>query len=283
MKKIRIWLLEKSIIKKESVLGLIVFLIIRNYTIDLNVRREHDYFTPLLFLAMLLWLFHSIIFETYQDSNEDQKRIRIRRLDDPDKTRDNFIGCALLYLAGHRLFFIYRDIGINMIIALICATVLLQGLEYIRYLIRINSIKGILKILKTAYLGISIFLFIYLAPLKAIYEYRWGSLVIGSYFEKEAYDVNHNLKIRRTDGGKTFQLPATIEVRAETRDDLFPTVLFSILSIFSIHSNVYQVRSVYFPNGGSLYFSHCDCCPIDGTFFDCTDQNGAEWEISLAK
>lgn len=280
MRRIQIWLLERTRIRTAAIFWLIVLTVIRDYVISDDLRLN-DYYTPLLYLVMMGWVYYSVFYRVIIDEDVDEKVILKRPLKSTE-----FIGnlpwVAILLYFSYRTFLVFGEWGALLILSLITLTL---GLHLYMYLWKIILSKQPAD--RTVEAGMMIIIvLLYFGPWKSIYCHQYGVQDRHSYFEKESYQGEYLVSIERTDDGNNYHLPAHVEVNTSAeRDKILPSVFYGLIGTF-IQDDDYRtdrVTNVYFDNGGSLYFENCKHYRTEGKEFTCIDQDGEEWSMEIMR
>jgi hypothetical protein len=199
MRQLKIWLIEKSNVQTYVIVIILVLTIARTYIIDEHVRQTKDFYTPIVYFLLMLWVYYSVFYRVILDNDVNEKVILKRRLDEPKDLIGKFVKLSLLIFFSYRTFFIFARGGVIISLALITLT----GLFCI-YLIGKNtwneksSHKDFTQTLGQFAIAAGIVGYIYFVSWKSSFCYEFGIMEIGNYFEKDTYNAKYLVNICRT-------------------------------------------------------------------------------------
>lgn len=283
MEYLKIWFLDFISSQNKMFVIIIVLTIARMFFISSETVRTEDYYSSIVYLTFIVWIYFTMFFEVELSDRLVFKKILIKDKD--------FIGKALkltiLIYVANRSFFIFGKAGVFFSLFLITITffIIIYHLfvkhvlqELIERRFEYQSLIYLFPII--GFLGL-----VYFAPWRIAFCNHFGVEEIGHIFEKEYYESKYYIEIS-TDIDNSYKLPADIVVldkmaKYEIEDDLFG---YSGLFILRNYNSRYaKIKKVYFNNGGYLLFDDC-LAPIDRSFdCDCRDQNGRTWWITTTR
>lgn len=289
VKRFCIWLIEKSNAQTNIIIIVIVLTIASRYFIDYNLRKSHDFYSPIIYSILILWVYFSLFFTVILDEDINEKVIRRRSLDEPKGLFGKFIKLSVLIFFGYRTFFIVGTLGVLISLSIITIT----GLFCV-FMIAKNSWKersshkDFMETLGQFAIMAGIVGYIYFIPWKNSYCYEFGVKEIGNYFEKDTYEAKYIVEISRVDGNNTYKLPADILVSAdfseyESYDTETGVGAYSYETTNTSEIRYAKIRKVYFKNGNFLFFPDCLVSIDDSYENTCYDQDGEEWTIKITK
>lgn len=274
MNKFKIWLLEKSKIQTNTIVIVLLLSIASRYFIDEKIISTKDFFSPVVYLLLILWVYYSLFFCVVFNEDVKEKIINKRNLNDPKDFFGKLIKLTLLIFFSYRTFFIYGRLGVVFSLLIITITCILC--IYIQAKADWSNYDFLTKfVFLAALVG-----YIYFKPWKAAYCYEFGVKEIGNFFEKHTYEAKYFIKITSLDRDSSYTLPADIIVSEEFSDyDSYDTET----DVITYEIRKVKIKNVYLNNGEKLFFEKC-LVPIDNSDdYTCTDQNGVEWRMELTK
>lgn len=287
MKRLKIWLIEKSNFQTYPIVAILSFTIIRNFFIDQEFKKSEDFYTPIVYFFLIIWVCYSLYYRVSVDINE--KTILKRRFEEPKDFIGKCIKLCVLILFGYRTFFIFGRSGVLLTLFIITFT----GLFFI-YLIakhtwkeRSNH-KDLVETLGQFAIISGIVGYIFFILWKNSFCYEFGVKEIGNYFEKDTYEAKYIVKISSHHGGRTYKLPADILIsndfsEYESYDTETGIGAYSYETTESSEIRYAKIKKVYLKNGESLYFKDCLVSIYNDYDCTCSDQYGIEWQIEIIK
>lgn len=274
MRQVKTWLIEKTIIQTNTIVVVLLLSIACRYFIDKHILTTHDYFSPVVYLLLILWVYYSLFFIVSLSETVNEKVIIIRGFENPKDLIGKFIKLTLLVYFGYRTFFIFGRLGVLFSLLIITVT----GLLCI-YLIA-KEFWSDTDFIRKFFLFAGIVGFIYFKPWKAAYCYEFGVEEIGNFFEKHTYEAKYFIKLTSLDRDSSYTLPADIIVSEEFSDyDSYDTET----DVITYEIRKVKIKNVYLNNSEKFFFEKC-LVPIDNSDdYTCTDQNGVEWRMEVTK
>ena len=290
MKRIKHFLIEKQVAQFWVIIVVLALTIVSYFNIDYSIRKIHDYYTPIIYTILILWIYYSIFHIVVLDETTDAKVIRKRIFDNPNDIYLNLILLSLLLIVGHRTFFIFGKIGVLISLTLVsfsglfCILMIAKNtwIQTSRPNYIVDSI--IQFIFRAGIIG-----YIYFIPWKNIYCHQFGVEEIGNYFEKDKYQAKYIVELYSnydsTYDSMLFKLPANILISDDYSEYNVhePTrwVDYSDESIETSETRYVMVNEVNLNNGSSLIFEKC-LVPLNySNNCTCYDQDGREWGIKM--
>lgn len=288
MRRLKLWLIEKSKVQTWAIITVVILTIASRYVINQHIRKTQDYYTPIIYSLLILWVYYSLLFRVILDDDVNEKVILKRRFNDPKDLLGKMIKLSVLIFFSCRTFFIFGRVGVLISLTIITIT----GLLCI-YLIARNTWKvranheDFTETLGQFAIIAGIVGCIYFIPWKSSYCREFGVKEIGNYFEKDTYEAQYTVAISRADGSNAYKLPADLLISTdfseyETYDTETGLGPFSSETIATSEIRYAKIKKVYFNNGRTLFFKDC-LISIDGSENTCYDQAGKEWRIEITK
>ncbi len=196
MRRLKIWLIEKSKIQTYTIIIVLALTIASRYFIDQQISKTQDFYSPIIYSLLMLWVYYSVLYRVITDADVNEKFILKRRLDEPKDLIGKFVKLSLLIFFSYRTFFIFGRVGVIISLALIT----IAGLFCI-YLIGKNTWneksthKDFTQTLGQFAITAGIVGYIYFVPWKSSFCYEFGVKEIGNYFEKDTYNAKYLVKI----------------------------------------------------------------------------------------
>lgn len=287
MRRLKLWLIEKSSVQTYTITIVLALTIASRYFIDQQIRKTQDFYSPIIYSLVILWVYYSLFFRVILDEDVNERIILRRRFDEPKELFGKFIKLSVLIFFGYGTYFILGRLGVLISLSIITIT----GLFCI-FMIAKNtwkeksSHKDFMETLGQFAIMAGIVGYIYFIPWKSSYSYEFGVKEIGNYFEKDTYETKYIVEVSRVDGGNTYKLPADILVsddfsEYESYDTETGVGAYSYETTETSEIRYAKIKKVYFNNRETLFFKDC-LVSIDNSY-DCTcyDQDGEEWQIEM--
>ena len=277
MKRLKYWLLENPKILSYTINIILILILARIVFIDSEYRKAKDFYSPIIYILLIIWIYYSIFCSVIKDDRLKAKIVLNRRFYDTSGLVNKMIKLTFLILLGHRTLLIFGKTGV--LISLFITTI--TGFLSV-FMIVMNSWEEIptAKSFKGKFiyiiLSVGIVGYIYLQPWRNAICSEYGVEEIGNYFEKDTYEAKYYVNIRRV--SKEYKIPADIVVSNgfstfKTNDRNSDIGLPS----FEITETRYaKINKVYFENGGYLFFKNCLVDIEDSYGCECVDQQGED-------
>jgi hypothetical protein len=293
MKRVLIWLIERTDIQIFSVITVIVLdeiIFPKIKWIDSFIKYGS---TSILSFIMIVWIYYSLFFIVNIDEDKKQ-RITFTKLFYNVKESSwkvSFLSLLLIFTASS--YSVFGKYGaILSLIAITLSTIIFIFLIVKKVASKDFSEPGyrntkdeilFTKVISIVVLSAIVGYFHFLIW-SGVYSGEFGVKEIGHYFEKSSYDTNYYVWIRDAEENKRQKLLAEISVSGEYNDY---TEFESGEDIHGSMSNFKEFRGVkinkvFLNNGEIILFGDDEPCIvlINQNIF-CYDQNGKEWEIDL--
>jgi len=284
MKDIKVWLIEKNNIQNLLVLIVIMGAIISRFIIDKHTIHTYDFYTPILFLLLIIWVYFSTFFVVSLNNNTNEKTISRRKSFKQEELYGKFLKVTALILVGSSTFNIFGKNGVLVSLILTSLTALLSLFISIK---EVWTVRQNEKFVPVTVL-IIIIGYIYFIPWKNAYCHQFGVEEIGHYFEKDTYNAKYLIEATESESDKTYTLPADIIISKEYSDYVYEDTEsgigpYSYESSESTEIRFAKINRVYIPDSGFLFFKNCLVTIDNSMDCPCYDQNDKEWKIEFTK
>jgi hypothetical protein len=293
MKYLRFWLLEKSKIQTFTIISVVIVTIISRYLVEDNIRKAQDYYTPVVYLFLILWVYSSLPSKIRKEQYEK------RNLDKNDPYKDikiissvifkELIKISILIFISYKSFYIFQTIGVLVILTIITITGLSSILIWTSQSFfddnKKNEKESSEKIIP-ALIFAGIIGYIFFIPWKNTYNYQFGAKEIGNYFEKHTYKARYVVEISRAESNVVEKLPADLLIsddfsEFESYDSETGVGAYSYETTKTSKIRYAKIIKVYLKNGTSLDFDNCLISINNSKGYACDDSHGNEWLIRI--
>jgi hypothetical protein len=72
--RLQFWLIKKSNIQTYVIIVVLILTIASHYFIDQRIRKTQDYYTPVIYSLLILWVYYSLFYQEVLDENVNEKK-----------------------------------------------------------------------------------------------------------------------------------------------------------------------------------------------------------------
>lgn len=289
IRRFGIWLIEKSKVQTYTIIIVLGLTITTNYFIDYQIRKTQDFYSPIIYALLILWVYCSLFIRVNFNKDVNEKIIFKRIFHQPKDHLGKFMKLSLLIFFGYRTFFIFGRLGVLISLSIITIT----GLLCI-FMIAKNSWKessrhdDFIETLGQFAIKAGLVGYLYFSPWKSSYCYEFGVKEIGNYFEKDTYEAKYIVEIGRVEDSNKYKLSADILIsddfsQFESYDTETGVGQYSYETTETYEIRYAKIKKVYFNNGGTLFFENCLVSINKSYDCNCYDQYGEEWRVEITK